>query len=46
MPAGRSWGQYLGILGLSLTSMLLGANCVHVYYKPDLVGVCVHFHAP
>ena len=30
-------GQYLGLVALTLGSMLAGASCVHAYYKPDLV---------
>lgn len=36
MPAGRSWGQYLSVLGVSLASMMAGASAVHAYYRPDL----------
>lgn len=34
MPAGVSWPRYLSFLTASLFSMFLGAQVVHVYYRP------------
>jgi hypothetical protein len=34
MPAGVSWPQYLKFFAASMVSMLLGAQVVHVYYRP------------
>lgn len=34
MPAGVSWPQYLKFLTASLLSMFIGAQVVHVYYRP------------
>jgi len=36
MPAGVSWPRYLRMLGASVLSMFAGAQCVHIYYQPDL----------
>uniref|UniRef100_A0AAY5EKM8 Ubiquinol-cytochrome c reductase, complex III subunit X n=1 Tax=Electrophorus electricus TaxID=8005 RepID=A0AAY5EKM8_ELEEL len=38
MPAGVSWPRYLKMLGASVLSMFAGAEVVHQYYRPDLVG--------
>lgn len=34
MPAGVSWGQYLRFSAAAFASMMVGAQCVHYYYKP------------
>ena len=34
MPAGASWGEYLRFMAAGLGSMFLGAQAVHLYYKP------------
>lgn len=34
MPAGVSWPQYLKFFVAAMVSMLLGAQAVHVYYRP------------
>jgi hypothetical protein len=34
MPAGVSWPKYLMFFAASMTSMMLGAQTVHVYYRP------------
>lgn len=34
MPAGVSWGQYLGFSAAALASMLAGAQLVHLRYRP------------
>jgi hypothetical protein len=34
MPAGVSWPQYTKFFVASIVSMLLGAQAVHVYYRP------------
>ncbi|WAR25529.1 BWNIN-like protein [Mya arenaria] len=34
MPAGVTWGRYLTTLSISLLTMLSGAQCVHLYYRP------------
>jgi len=34
MPAGVSWPQYLKFFAAAMMSMLLGAQAVHVYYRP------------
>ena len=34
MPAGLPWGQYLRYQATFFISMLLGAQCVHLYYMP------------
>lgn len=34
MPAGVTWGQYLRFTGSALVAMGLGAQCVHMFYKP------------
>jgi hypothetical protein len=34
MPAGVSWPQYLKFFVASMVSMLLGAQAVHVCYRP------------
>ena len=34
MPAGVSWPQYLKFFVAAMVSMLLGAQTVHVYYRP------------
>lgn len=34
MPAGVSWGQYLKFMSGALVTMLVGAQLVHMYYKP------------
>jgi len=36
MPAGVSWARYLRMFGASMLSMFAGAQCVHIYYQPDL----------
>eukprot|EP00052_Salpingoeca_macrocollata_P031742 m.323389 g.323389 ORF g.323389 m.323389 type:complete len:71 (-) comp29095_c0_seq1:192-404(-) len=36
MPYGMSFGQYYGLMVLTLGSMLAGGTCVHLYFKPDL----------
>jgi hypothetical protein len=34
MPAGVSWPQYVNFFVAAMVSMLLGAQTVHVYYRP------------
>ncbi|XP_014481657.1 PREDICTED: uncharacterized protein C12orf73 homolog [Dinoponera quadriceps] len=34
MPVGVSWLRYLSFTGASLVSMMAGAQCVHMFYKP------------
>jgi hypothetical protein len=34
MPAGVSWPKYLKFFVASMVSMMLGAQAVHVYYRP------------
>uniref|UniRef100_A0A1A9W1X0 Uncharacterized protein n=1 Tax=Glossina brevipalpis TaxID=37001 RepID=A0A1A9W1X0_9MUSC len=34
MPAGVSWGSYMKYMSCALISMLVGAQIVHMYYKP------------
>jgi len=34
MPAGVSWPQYVKFFVAAMVSMLLGAQAVHVYYRP------------
>lgn len=34
MPAGVSWGQYLGFTVAALVSMGVGAQVVHRFYQP------------
>jgi len=34
MPAGVSWPQYLKFFVAAMVSMVLGAQAVHVYYRP------------
>jgi hypothetical protein len=38
MPRGFAAKQYIALVGISFSSMLLGGSCVHAYYKPDLVS--------
>lgn len=38
MPAGVSWPRYIKMLGASMLAMFAGAEVVHRYYRPDLVG--------
>jgi len=34
MPAGSTWGQYLGFMTAAIGSMFLGSQAVHLYYRP------------
>jgi hypothetical protein len=34
MPAGVPWPQYIKFFVAAMVSMLLGAQAVHVYYRP------------
>lgn len=34
MPAGVSWGQYIGFTVTALLSMGIGAQVVHRFYQP------------
>lgn len=36
MPRGFTAKQYIGLVAISFSSMMLGGSCVHAYYKPDL----------
>ena len=40
MPRGFTAKQYIGLVAISFSSMMLGGSCVHAYYKPDLVRDC------
>lgn len=34
MPVGVSWLRYISFCGAAMISMLAGAQCVHMMYKP------------
>ncbi len=39
MPAGVSWGEYLKVAAAAYMAMFVGAQTVHVFYKPLAVGI-------
>eukprot|EP00047_Mylnosiga_fluctuans_P005775 m.242629 g.242629 ORF g.242629 m.242629 type:complete len:60 (-) comp14074_c0_seq1:60-239(-) len=36
MIRGYTIAEYMGLVGVTVVSMLAGASCVHIYYKPNL----------